>query len=685
MQRHSTFPWGPVLTFAVFLLFSFSLVHTAWLSDDAFISFRTVENVLRGHGAVWNPGERVQSYSHPLWFLLVLSLRAMTGELYGSVMALSLTISLGAMALVCLGGSASWWRRAFLVLLATSSVSFMDFSTSGLENPLSHLLAACFFLAYVRQDSGKSRPLLWLGFIAGLAVLNRQDAGLLYLPPLIHELAVRTRASGGRFPVEAGGASGRTGGWRTTLGSALKPGFVLVASMSPFIAWTVFSVIYYGFPFPNTAYAKLATGIPRHELIVQGLAYVAEVSLHDPVTPLVIVGGIAVGLLERSTRLRVMAGAVLLQVAYVIWVGGDFMSGRFFSLPFFVSLFIAGAASLNRIPKIMKGIGAAVLGLAVLAGLVLAPERAPLLSAWRKPEPWEGTYPLSPWKGIIHERNYYYPWTGLLRANRGQISPDTHRWTRLARRYGEDTPAVLVLEVIGLIGWEIGDRTYIVDPYGLSDPLLARLPCIQEPRWRIGHFLRRIPEGYVRSLIFDDNRLTDRGLAAYYDDLRRVTRGPLFTRERWAAIWRLNTGSGPQPGDRQAFTAPGEGYKKPARRHYRAEGFVREDGDARTFEPGVPFAVHWSEPRHGAVIEIVPPLRKDCGLEISRRGVASRLFVLEGRQRSRLPADDARSPGYYPIPAEIARRGYDALTFVPGKSRADQRIRSIRVIDPPVP
>src|SRR5262245_21524173 len=51
------------VTVAVFL--------KAWVSEDAFITFRYVANVLAGHGPVFNVGERVQGYTHPLWFILL--------------------------------------------------------------------------------------------------------------------------------------------------------------------------------------------------------------------------------------------------------------------------------------------------------------------------------------------------------------------------------------------------------------------------------------------------------------------------------------------------------------------------------------------------------------------------------------------------------------------------------------
>ena len=47
------------------------VVSNAWLSDDAYITFRTVDNVVNGYGLTWNVVERVQAYTHPLWMLLL--------------------------------------------------------------------------------------------------------------------------------------------------------------------------------------------------------------------------------------------------------------------------------------------------------------------------------------------------------------------------------------------------------------------------------------------------------------------------------------------------------------------------------------------------------------------------------------------------------------------------------------
>ena len=44
-----------------------------------------------------------------------------------------------------------------------------------------------------------------------------------------------------------------------------------------------------------------------------------------------------------------------------------------------------------------------------------------------------------------------------------------------------------------------------------------------------------------------ENRIAEPELADYFDAILKVTRGPLFTQERWQAIVRLNVEPAPPP------------------------------------------------------------------------------------------------------------------------------------------
>ena len=47
----------------------------AWVCDDIFITFRYVDQLLAGRGVVFNPGERVEGYTHFLWLIVLAALR----------------------------------------------------------------------------------------------------------------------------------------------------------------------------------------------------------------------------------------------------------------------------------------------------------------------------------------------------------------------------------------------------------------------------------------------------------------------------------------------------------------------------------------------------------------------------------------------------------------------------------
>jgi len=68
--------------FVVIMLFTIVVFQSAWLNDDAYITFRTVDNFVNGYGLTWNVSERVEPYSNPLWMFLVSILYFFTNEIY---------------------------------------------------------------------------------------------------------------------------------------------------------------------------------------------------------------------------------------------------------------------------------------------------------------------------------------------------------------------------------------------------------------------------------------------------------------------------------------------------------------------------------------------------------------------------------------------------------------------------
>jgi arabinofuranosyltransferase len=86
-----------------FILLTYAFLMNAWASEDAYISFRTVENFTAGYGLTWNPGERVQAFTHPLWVLLMSVAHGVTSEVYLTSIVLSYALLVGMLLLL--------WRR----------------------------------------------------------------------------------------------------------------------------------------------------------------------------------------------------------------------------------------------------------------------------------------------------------------------------------------------------------------------------------------------------------------------------------------------------------------------------------------------------------------------------------------------------------------------------------------------
>lgn len=483
-------------------LFLFITIRTAWVSDDAYITLRTVRNLLSGFGPVWNIGERVQAYTHPLWMMVLAGVIALTREYYFSTIVLSVGFALLAFLLV--GRALARSTSALLIasLLLIFSKTFIDYASSGLENPLSYLLIALFAWLLLKDDLTR-RQLALAAFVACLLVLNRMDTALLVFPGLafLYWQAYR------RFGV-----------------AVLA---ILAAAFLPFLLWEGFSLLYYGFPFPNTAYAKLDSDLPLGVLIQSGVFYFLESVSVDPLTGMTILIAAILAWLQGDWRLRWLSVGMLLYLFYVLRLGGDFMAGRFLSTPFLVAVVIL--ASLIRLP--LSSVATLLMTAAVVLVGFFNPLQTPVLS--------NATYAMRvvDSNGIADERGVYYGVYGLLRSNRN------NRLVQTNAQPGTENPANFVHCGIGMRGFSASPYTHIVDACGLADALLARLPPMHDPEWRIGHPLRAVPGGYMRSIQSGSNQLNDPRLAQYYDKLNLILRAPLFDRQRLWEIWRFNRGA----------------------------------------------------------------------------------------------------------------------------------------------
>jgi arabinofuranosyltransferase len=501
------------------VVFIIVLFRTAWVGDDAYITFRSVENFIHGYGPTFNIDERLQNFTHPLWFFLLSGLNAVTqrigalnawGQMYFVSVYLSMALSLSAVLIVVFGIARSLKGALLALIILTVSKVFVDYSTSGLENALSYFLLAVFLYIFLRAGPVSSWKLFWLALLAGLATFNRMDTLLIYLPALAWVI------------------------W--SFNPRFKALLLALAGFVPFFLWEIFSVFYYGFPFPNTAYAKLNTGITRWALIRQGFHYYASSARLDPLILLALAGAIVWFLWKGSSKARLITVGVVLYLVYILWIGGDFMGGRFFAVPLLAMVALLATQQYSS-RLIYAGLVSGVL----LIGLFNP--RSPIRS--RLDYGIEGL--ASPLlnidgHGVADERAFYYPRMGLMSQLTEKAIPGSNYSGRKWVYDPNDAIRIKLVGLLGVIGYQFGPNVHVVDRFALADPLMPRLRLVNTQNWRIGHFKHVIPAGYLVTLQTGANQIEDPGLAAYYDKLRLVTRGDLWDRQRWVEIFKLNTG-----------------------------------------------------------------------------------------------------------------------------------------------
>src|SRR5512138_1134627 len=99
------------------------LFRTAWVCDDAYITFRTIDNFVHGYGLRWNVDERVQAFTHPLWLLVLTPFYAATREPWLTSMLLSIAISMATAGMMAFRIARTPWTGAAAVLALLLSKS----------------------------------------------------------------------------------------------------------------------------------------------------------------------------------------------------------------------------------------------------------------------------------------------------------------------------------------------------------------------------------------------------------------------------------------------------------------------------------------------------------------------------------------------------------------------------------
>ncbi len=430
--------------------------------DDAYITLRQARNLVEGYGLVYNPGgDIVESYTNHLLFLYQAAVLYMgfdglfwtkvLGVLSGLV---TLFASMGIVyQLLKAGGETEEDTdipisgcSAAALILSLSPILFSG-SVSGLETSFFTAFVTLSALAMLRLCLSKPDriSLIITGTLLGLATWVRPEGIAWAIGFLLFSGLILHRSK-----------------------EPLKPILIITGIVLLFwLSLTIYRMIVFGHPFPNTYYAKM--GRPFSSRIAGGIAYTREFLFASGGWILMLLGITAVVLSKGKQRWLsgMMLAAGTSGVLLAAYEGGDWIP--------YLRLICPSTGILT---------GLAVFG--VMEAGRRVPKAGPALCL---------ILPL-----LIWQLYFYTSMQGLRNAG-AEIQTrifgwnDSHKpmgiwlgeWNETHReKYG--APLSIAIEDIGLVGWY--SEANIVDLAGLADPYWAHLHYEDpEQLYPAGHLL----------------------------------------------------------------------------------------------------------------------------------------------------------------------------------------------------
>lgn len=287
------------LLIIVGIVFTVQALSYNYVSDDAFISFRYAQNWARGIGPVYNIGERVEGYTNFLWVALLAGFHRLGADVVVAAKALGIVLG-WAVLLLTYRFSLRWhFPSSLWPLLAPSllclNLSFAAWATGGLETHLFTFLALLAALLHLEELEQPNR-FPWSGAVMALCVMTRPD-GLIFVGLSgLHRLWRHQ--------------------WRITWQDRIW-GLMIVLLYLPYYAWRF---AYYGYPFPNTFYAKYGGGPDR---LWRGLEHVWGFIFEYGGGVFALLAGLLVLFRKLDRDCAYLALLVGGFMGYVVWIGGD--------------------------------------------------------------------------------------------------------------------------------------------------------------------------------------------------------------------------------------------------------------------------------------------------------------------------------------------------------------------------
>lgn len=361
----------PVIYFllaALSVVFIYLCNEVKFIQDDSYISFRFVKNFVEGKGLVFNPGERVEGYTNLLWVLILSVFYAMKMNIESISQYLSLGFSILVLfqifkisSLVEFKGEnnkgktvqSSYLFNFIPVVLMVLTGAFNFWAISGMETGMfiAFVLAGIFY--YIKNKNSGAPNYLFSIYIF-LASLTRPEGLYFFGLIILHKVIISIREHKAGFIKDIFSKNNL---------------ITYAAYIIPTALLMLFRLSYYGYPFPNTAYAKTGFSITY---LTAGWTYFKN--FFEAYMLYGVVFALPLFLFKKKENFFEVSLMYLLTIfysIYIIIVGGDVLKQFRFFLPVLPLIYILFGKFLEDVALRMKskGSGSIKTGLAIALGV----------------------------------------------------------------------------------------------------------------------------------------------------------------------------------------------------------------------------------------------------------------------------------------------------------------------------
>ena len=316
-------------------LFLYLCSQSFFVQDDAFITFRYVRNFLNGNGLVFNKGEYVEGYTSFLWVMILAITSLFKFNIQNTAQYISLFFGLATLPLTYLLScrfnfdtvtnkqkiSAITFNLIPVFLLSVTG-AFSYWSVSGMETSLFVFLVLLGIYFNIENSSNDKINLKFVSTFM-LASLTRPEGFFFFALILLYTFITSRQYSVKR-------------------NNTLKELYIFLI---PYTLYLSLRLIYYGYPFPNTFYAKAGF---TDFYFLRGIAYFTDfTAAYLLYGVMLLLPFILLRVQKVRGRISLLMIIIYIYIVSMIIIGGDVLPMHRFFLPILPLIYILFGKSLE--------------------------------------------------------------------------------------------------------------------------------------------------------------------------------------------------------------------------------------------------------------------------------------------------------------------------------------------------